>query len=50
LVAKAAKRGGIEEDQGASDVRLGTDRDALIEELQAERDAHDSQLHGGSES
>jgi uncharacterized protein len=40
LVAKAAKRAGIEEDQGARDLRLGTDRDALIEELRAERDAH----------
>ncbi len=39
LVAKAAKRAGIEEDQGARDLRLGTDRDALIEELRAERDA-----------
>jgi uncharacterized protein len=40
LVAKAAKRAGIEEDQSARDLRLGTDRDALIEELRAERDAH----------
>ena len=39
LVAKAAKRAGIEEDQGARDIRLGTDRDALIVELRAERDA-----------
>lgn len=38
LVAKAAKRAGIEDD-GLDDQRLGTDRDALIEELRAERDA-----------
>ncbi|MCY1670388.1 DUF1013 domain-containing protein [Novosphingobium sp. SL115] len=36
LVAKAAKRAGIEDD-GLSDQRLGSDRDALIEELRAER-------------
>ncbi|MCW1382321.1 DUF1013 domain-containing protein [Novosphingobium sp. KCTC 2891] len=40
LVAKAAKRAGIEEDEGVADLRLGTDRDALIEELRAEREAH----------
>lgn len=37
LVAKAAKKAGIEEDEGAATLRLGTDRDALIEELRAER-------------
>lgn len=36
LVAKAAKRAGIEDD-GLGDQRLGSDRDALIEELRAER-------------
>lgn len=39
LVAKAAKKAGIEEDDSASNLRLGTDREALIEELRAERDA-----------
>ena len=39
IVAKAAKRAGIEDD-GLADVRLGDDRDALIEELRAEREAH----------
>nr|WP_221236726.1 DUF1013 domain-containing protein [Novosphingobium taihuense] len=38
LVAKAAKKAGIE-DNGEAALRLGTDRDALIEELRAERDA-----------
>jgi len=39
LVAKAAKRAGISEDEEANVVRLGNDREALIEELRAERDA-----------
>lgn len=39
LVAKAAKKAGIEEDDTASNLRLGNDRDALIEELRAEREA-----------
>ncbi len=39
LVAKAAKKAGYE-DNGEAALRLGTDRDALIEELRAERDAH----------
>ena len=39
LVAKAAKKLGIEDD-GQAAIRLGTDRDALIEELRAERQAH----------
>lgn len=39
LVAKAAKRAGIEEDDTASNLRLGSDREALIEELRAERQA-----------
>lgn len=39
LVAKAAKRAGIVEDAGAAEIRLGSDRDALIEELRAERTA-----------
>jgi len=38
LVAKAAKKAGIEDD-GLADQRLGSDRDALIEELRAERQA-----------
>lgn len=38
LVAKAAKKAGIEDD-GSADQRLGSDRDALIEELRAEREA-----------
>ncbi|WP_226017624.1 DUF1013 domain-containing protein [Novosphingobium sp. FKTRR1] len=37
LVAKAAKRAGIEEDASVDIQRLGTDRDALIEQLRAER-------------
>lgn len=36
LVAKAAKKAGYE-DNGEAALRLGTDRDALIEELRAER-------------
>ncbi|CAH0495021.1 DUF1013 domain-containing protein [Novosphingobium sp. CECT 9465] len=39
LVAKAAKKAGFE-DNGEAAIRLGTDRDALIEELRAERQAH----------
>lgn len=39
LVAKAAKRAGIEEDDTATTLRLGSDREALIEELRAERQA-----------
>jgi len=39
LVAKAAKKAGFE-DNGEAALRLGTDRDALIEELRAERQAH----------
>jgi uncharacterized protein len=38
LVAKAAKKAGIE-DNGEAALRLGSDRDALIEELRAEREA-----------
>ena len=38
IVAKAAKRAGIEDD-GQDAIRLGDDRDALIEELRAEREA-----------
>jgi hypothetical protein len=40
MVAKAAKKAGIEEDIGARDARFGSDRDALIEELRAERDTN----------
>jgi uncharacterized protein len=39
MVAKAAKKAGLEEDTGAREARLGTDRDALITELRAEREA-----------
>ncbi|HET9630009.1 MAG TPA: DUF1013 domain-containing protein [Novosphingobium sp.] len=38
IVAKSAKRAGIEDD-GQDDIRLGDDREALIEELRAEREA-----------
>jgi len=38
IVAKSAKRAGIEDD-GLDAVRLGDDREALIEELRAEREA-----------
>ncbi|MGX7951241.1 DUF1013 domain-containing protein [Tsuneonella sp. HG249] len=39
MVAKAAKKAGIEEDSVARDARFGSDRDALITELRAEREA-----------
>jgi hypothetical protein len=39
VVARAAKKAGIEEDQAVTDARLGDDREALIEELRAEREA-----------
>ena len=38
IVARAAKKAGIEDD-GRDDERLGDDREALIEELRAEREA-----------
>jgi hypothetical protein len=38
IVARAARKAGIEEE--ADDGRLGDDRNALIEELRAEREAH----------
>ena len=38
IVARAAKKAGVVDD-GLDDTRLGNDRDALIEELRAERDA-----------
>ncbi len=37
LVARAAKKAGLD-NKAAEDTRLGTDRDALIEQLRAERD------------
>ena len=40
IVAKAAKKAGIAEDDAARDARLGDVREALIEELRAERDAN----------
>jgi uncharacterized protein len=40
IVARAAKKAGIEEDQASRDARLGDDRVALIEELRAEREAN----------
>ena len=39
MVAKAAKRAGHEADEGDASLRLGNDREALIEELRAEREA-----------
>ena len=39
MVAKAAKKAGLEEDTAARETRLGSDRDALITELRAEREA-----------
>ncbi|WP_057882158.1 DUF1013 domain-containing protein [Tsuneonella troitsensis] len=39
MVAKAAKKAGLEEDTSARETRLGNDREALITELRAERDA-----------
>ena len=38
IVARAAKKAGLEEDQATRDARLGDDREALIEELRAERE------------
>jgi hypothetical protein len=38
IVARAAKKSGVADD-GADDFRLGDDREALIEELRAEREA-----------
>ena len=40
IVARAAKKAGIEEDQASRDARLGDDRSALIEELRAERETN----------
>jgi hypothetical protein len=40
MVAKAAKKAGIEEDAGTRDARFGSDRDALLEELRAERETN----------
>jgi hypothetical protein len=40
IVARAAKKAGIAEDDTARDARLGDDREALIEELRAEREAN----------
>ncbi|HUQ13456.1 MAG TPA: DUF1013 domain-containing protein [Novosphingobium sp.] len=40
IVARAAKKAGLEEDQATRDARLGDDRDALIEELRAEREVN----------
>ncbi len=39
MVAKAAKKAGLEEDASARDARFGSDREALIVELRAEREA-----------
>ena len=39
IVARAAKKAGLAEDEAVTVQRLGDDRDALIEELRAERDA-----------
>ena len=39
LVAKAAKKAGLSEEDTGQDQRLGSDREALIEELRAEREA-----------
>jgi len=39
IVARAAKKAGIAEDDGAANARLGDDRQALLDELRAERDA-----------
>lgn len=40
IVARAAKKAGIEEDQASRDARLGDDRTALLEELRAERESN----------
>ena len=39
VVGRAARKAGISEDETVSDTRLGDDREALIEELRAEREA-----------
>lgn len=39
IVAKAARKAGVVEDHQGDALRLGSDREALIEELRAERDA-----------
>ena len=39
LVARIAKKAGIAEDDAAANARLGDDRQALLDELRAERDA-----------
>jgi len=39
LVAKVAKKAGLTEDEAVNAERLGSDREALIEELRAEREA-----------
>lgn len=39
IVAKAAKKAGLAEDEAVNVQRLGDDREALIEELRAEREA-----------
>ena len=39
IVARAAKKAGLAEDEAVTVQRLGDDRDALIEELRAEREA-----------
>ena len=40
MVAKAAKKAGIEEDVEARNARFGSDRDALLEELRTERETN----------
>jgi uncharacterized protein len=52
IVARAAKKAGID-NKAADDLRLGTDREALIEQLRAERDENkrlaDAVLNGEEE-
>ena len=40
IVARIAKKAGIAEDDAAATARLGDDRQALLDELRAEREAH----------
>ena len=48
LVARAAKKAGIVDD-GLDAQRLGDDREALLEELRAERDSHTRVVHEASQ-
>ncbi len=48
VVARAAKKAGVVDD-GSAAARLGDDREALIEELRAEREAHVKAAHDAAQ-